>query len=307
MKIRDGLREADAAFQSTPLPPEVLAGLRRNVLRDPPFRWAWLLVPIAAAAALVAFVFWPRVPDVEDVQLAAGQSYAPALPRGVSVLASEGSTLHRDHDRVRVLSGTVTFSVDKRHGGEAPVRVDVSHGTIEVVGTRFTIHQREDGGDVTLHEGVIRFGDKTLHAGESLEWPEKPKPVVVAPPPEPPQPEPEPQPEPPAPAVKKHPRPHKEPPVIHETDAAWLLEEVDVLRSRNEYGEAVRLLEKGIDGIVSSATRERFSYELGSILTYQLDDTTRACRHWAKHTATFGPGRYAREVKSAQARLQCAP
>jgi transmembrane sensor len=300
MSLRDGLRAADAAFQSTPLPPAALAELRRRVLRERR-SWAWLLIPVAAAIA--AFVLWPRVPEVEDVLLAAGQSYQPALPRGVNVVAEAGSVLHREHDRVRVRSGSVTFSVEKRREGEAPVRVEVSHGTIEVVGTRFTIRQREEGGDVTLHEGVIRFGEKTLRAGESLEWPEKPAPppapVVVAPPPEPV----------PAPPVVKKPAPHlrKEPAVIHETDAAWLLEEVDLLRSRNEYGEAERLLEKGIGGIVLPATKERFSYELGSILTYQLDDKTRACRHWAKHGAEFPGGRYTREVKSAQQRLQCGP
>jgi transmembrane sensor len=99
---------------------------------------------------------------------------------------------------------------------------------------------------------------------------------------------------------------HKEPAVIHETDAAWLLDEVAVLRSRGEYAEAVRLLDKGLSGIVLPATRERFSYELGSILTYQLHDADAACRQWAKHEAAFPNGRYARELKSAKEHLKCA-
>jgi transmembrane sensor len=312
VKIRDGLREADAAFQSTPLPPQTLASLRRRVLAERRSAAWWLLVPAAAAlAALIVFVLWPNVPEVEDVTLAAQQTYLPDLPRGVTVVAAVGSRLHREHDRVRVLSGEVTFSVDKRHSGEAPVRIDVSHGTIEVVGTRFTIRQRELGGDVALHEGVIRFGDKTLQAGESLQWPEPaPLPVVKAPTPPPDvAPAPTPSPTPPAPQAERRmsARPRHEPAVIHETDAAWLLEEVALLRSRSEYGEAVRLLQKGIGGLVLPATRERFSYELGSILTYQLNDAGGACAQWARHTAAFPTGRYAREVKSAQQRLQCEP
>ena len=301
MKIRDGLREADAVFQSTPIPPRVMSSLRRRVLRERR-SWAWwLFAPVAVM--LAAFLLWPEVPEVEDIQLAAGGSYVPPTPRGVAVFATQGATLHRERDRLRVRAGSVTFSVEKRRSGESPVRVDVSHGTIEVVGTRFTIHQRADSGDVTLHEGVIRFAERTLHAGETLDWP--PTPAVVVAPPEPLAPLPAPSAA--APGPKKQAGVHQEPAVIHETDSAWLLQEVDLMRSRSEYGEAVRLLEKGLGGIVSAATRERFSYELGSILTHQLDDSRRACAHWVKHRATFPEGRYAREVKAARERLQCAP
>ena len=100
-------------------------------------------------------------------------------------------------------------------------------------------------------------------------------------------------------------RQKKEPAVIHETDAQWLLEEVDVLRSRGEYPEAVRLLDKGLGGLVSAATRERFSFELGSILSYQVGDRTRACAHWEKHRAQFRGGRYAREVDAAREKVKC--
>jgi transmembrane sensor len=111
----------------------------------------------------------------------------------------------------------------------------------------------------------------------------------------------------PKPQPKLRPHAHKEPAVIHETDAQWLLDEVDVLRSRGEYAEAVRLLDKGLAGIVSPATRERFSYELGSILTYQLHDASTACKQWAKHSAAFPDGRYARGVEAAREQLRCAP
>ncbi len=48
-------------------------------------------------------------------------------------------------------------------------------------------------------------------------------------------------------------------------------------------------------------TRERFSYELGSILTYQLGDRASACRHWQEHARRYPDGRYQTEVLQAAA------
>jgi transmembrane sensor len=280
MNLREGLREADAAFQSAELPS--LSPRRRSA-------WgAWKLAAIPVLALLLVVVLYPKS--------------IPPGPRGVEVIASEGARLERSAERIKVLWGEVTFIVAKREAGEAPVRVEVSHGVIEVVGTRFTVRQRDDGGDVTLHEGIIRFGSVELTAGQSLSWPLRPRAEVVELPP-PPAPEPMTEPRPTSP---RKPRLHREPAVIHETDAAWLLDEVEVLRSRGEYGEAVRLLDKGIAGLVSKSTRERFSFELGSILTRQQSDAAAACRHWAKHKADFPKGRYAQQVQSAEEHAKCA-
>lgn len=299
MKAREALREADAAFQQTALPAEVLARMRRRTLAERR-SGAWLLL-VPVAAALLAFVLWPRV-EVEDVQLAPAQGYAHGR---FSITAQSPTLLHRDHDQLTVKSGDLEVSVAKH---AEPVRIAVSHGAIEVVGTRFTIHQGESSGSVTLHEGVIRFiaadaTTTTLAPGETLEWPPAPRAARAEPEPEAAPVEPQPQP-------KAQPKPQpkvtrREPTVIHETDAAWLLEEVDTARSRGEYAEAVRLLDKGLAGIVSAATRERFSFELGSMLTWQLTDP-RACGHWRAHQAAFPNGRYAREVERAIVRAKCA-
>lgn len=309
MKAREALREADQAFQQTPLPPAALARLRRRVF-DGPSR-APRLVLAAAALVLVAgaaLVLWPRGTDVEDVRLGATQRFAHAR---FEIVASTDAVIHRDHDALTLLSGDVEVSVAKH---PEPVRLRVSHGDIVVVGTKFTLRQRAQGGDVTLHEGAIHFvsaeGTHVVAVGETFAWPPPPAPPAEAalPRPEPvPQPEPAPQPAPePRPLLKRS-RPsaaRAEPAVIRETDAAWLLSEVETCRSRGEYAEAVRLLDKGLAGLVSPATRERFSFELGSILTWQLSDA-RACAHWASHLGAFPAGRYAREVERAMERAKC--
>ncbi len=305
MRARDALRDADRAFQETLLPAESLARLRRRVLAGPS-RAPWLVVAAAAAAAVIAaVVLWPQA-RVEDVSLVRAERYGHGR---FEISANAASLLHRDGDELTLMRGDVEVNVQKRRSER--VRLRVSHGFIEVVGTRFTLRQREDGGDVTLHEGVIHFvgaGDThVMSPGETYAWPPV---ALVAPPREPPlEParEPEPAPEPPASTAKPRLKSlRREPAVIREIDAAWLLAEVDTARSRGEYAEAVRLLDKGLAGIVSGSTKERFSFELGSILTWQLADA-RACKHWQKHAAAFPNGRYAQQIVRAMEKANCAP
>ncbi|MEM6997088.1 MAG: FecR domain-containing protein, partial [Myxococcota bacterium] len=59
--------------------------------------------------------------------------------------------------RVVLSSGQATFDVQTVQPDEETVRVVVSHGVIEVLGTRFTVDQDEGGGFVDLYEGHIRF------------------------------------------------------------------------------------------------------------------------------------------------------
>jgi transmembrane sensor len=79
-----------------------------------------------------------------------------------------------------------------------------------------------------------------------------------------------------------------------------------VLRSRREYEAAARQLRQALR-TQPPATRERLSFELGSLLTYQLRDARRACAHWAWHRGQYAPGRYQAEVQRAMASLQCEP
>lgn len=59
--------------------------------------------------------------------------------------------------RFHVPFGRLTFRVKSRRDDEPNLRIRVSHGYVEVVGTTFTIHQRKSDGVLTLHHGKIRF------------------------------------------------------------------------------------------------------------------------------------------------------
>jgi transmembrane sensor len=83
-----------------------------------------------------------------------------------------------------------------------------------------------------------------------------------------------------------------------------ILRELEVLRGRREFEQAARHLEAAMRK-QPAATRERLSFELGSLLTYQLKDAQRACAHWARHERQFRRGRYAEAVQRARGTLSC--
>jgi len=89
-------------------------------------------------------------------------------------------------------------------------------------------------------------------------------------------------------------------------DLAEFLERMAALRSRGQYQLAAAELRRRLPTAQGRATRERLSFELGSILSYQLNDRERACAHWRRHLRTFRPTRYAAEVSQARQRAGCA-
>src|SRR5262249_29444562 len=95
---------------------------------------------------------------------------------GARIDLSAGTTIAHEPPGARVQQGQATFKVDKRPPGSAPYRVLVSHGVIEVLGTRFLVTQREGNGEVRLDEGSVRFistdgREVTLSPGATLAWP----------------------------------------------------------------------------------------------------------------------------------------
>lgn len=137
-----------------------------------------LAAAVAVAAAVVVLVGrgpggGHRVAGFEIVEASADLRTAPEADGGLAVLAGS-ATIHSDAGQmtiatrtpvrvrkertgIRVLAGMVDVSVAPRRRGDEPARVDVSHGAIEVMGTRFRIEQRADGGEVRLDEGAIVF------------------------------------------------------------------------------------------------------------------------------------------------------
>lgn len=159
------------------------------------------------------------------------------------------------------------------HSRRTPYSVNVCAGAIEVLGTSFTVVQRDAEGEVTLHQGAIRFRaadgrEVAVAPGQTLIWPLPSSPPAVS-------------------------------------GADQVLATVALLRSRGRFGEAAGVLEDALLRPLPSATRERLSFELGSILTYQLRDRERACRHWARHRREAPGGRYERELDQALSGLGC--
>jgi transmembrane sensor len=264
-------------------------------------------VPTEAGGLLVqapshdlAFAGAPPSGD-SAVEIVRGQCTLIDRASGSSLAVSGPVRVIKEPHGIRIVRGRVAVAVKKRPAGAAPARVLVSHGAIEVLGTRFTVEQRDEGGTVSLHEGTIRFVTArgafvALEAGESLSWPlAEPGASALLP---------RSQSKTPAggermkPAVTNRSLPVEE-----------LLQRIATLRSRALFEEAARDLSAALarKADYPAAARERLSYELGSLLTHQISDRARACAHWHAHTQTFGRGqpRYDREVKQAEETIGC--
>ena len=274
-------------------------------------RVPWRLPALALASALVV-LFVMRSREVSEPR---SEVLALDMPGFGHVAGDRDARVVRISGGIHVVSGRVDVDVAHRPRGTAPALVRVSHGTIAVLGTRFTIEQSEHGGRVVLHEGKIRFDGEgrsiVLAPGESLSWPLAPPAPVVAPPP----------------PVREIERPiarvTKIEPTKRETtseptiptaptadappalDIDQLLAELANLRARRRFIDAARLLENALATALPSTTHERLSYELGDIRTYQLTDRERACAHWQAHRDRFPHGRYTDEVAAAVRRLAC--
>jgi transmembrane sensor len=297
----------------------------------------WFATCAAAALTLGAIVFawrvyrgaappephqlagWAVTEATADFDVTVGQDGLVEIQSGGCVLRDDAwggslrpqkeTRLKREGSAVRILSGQVVIDVSHRPPGAPAAEVLVSGGSIQVLGTRFTVAQKNGSGRVTLHEGKIRFvpADRSalpvmLVPGESLEWPLRVSPAREAPESRTPS------------ASSSAPQP----PAAKSTNNASgtpggsasgrpidaLLERVAVLRSRGQYRKAAEELAKaqpqrGTPGAESA------SYELGSIFTYQLADRERGCAHWRRHQRLFGSGMFAAEVRRAQAKLGC--
>jgi transmembrane sensor len=314
------LREAERAREDASLSPFAerrIARAAEGGKRAAPTRWFLPLgVGAALAAASVALVVWvagpkplstqPAVAFAEDGTATFERADAP-LRDGelrVTVSGQVGAKIARAGAALRMVEGTAEFDVEKRREGEPPFTVFVSHGQIQVLGTRFTLVQRADGGEATLHEGLIRFVAEDgrtvdLSPGMRVTWPLER--ISVAPevrlaPAELPA---------SAPVGDVQRGERVEAPRPRPFDVESFIDDLNVLRRRGQFAEAAARLEKALVRPLPADTRERLSYELGAILTSQIRDTSRACAVWKRHRDAHPSGRYATEVARAEAALGC--
>ncbi|WP_426732876.1 FecR domain-containing protein [Myxococcus faecalis] len=321
------------------MPPAVRArvGARLRDAREPrPTAWhrrpvSWGLVVSTVAVALVVFFMRASAPrsvgglevaqasadllvreDSEGVVIQGGEATLLDASRGITLRNQGALVVRREPTGVRLVRGRAEFSVNHRPTDALPAVVLVSGGAIEVMGTRFTVEEQGREGTVTLHEGAIVFrqlGGEVVpvQVGQRLAWPvvKSDEPALLVPvSPEPALPESRPPPAlatPPTPKVVPSRAPST---LVRAPSVDEVLRELEVLRGRHEFEHAARYLEESMRQ-QPVATRERLSFELGSLLTYQLKDARRACAHWSRHEEQFRRGRYAEAVQRARGTLSC--
>ena len=318
------LREADRALGEQRLSPAAEARLRQ-LIDGPPAavarRWSagWRVGLATAGAVVVLLLAWVlfvpgRAPRPAVVRVAgfgvlegeirheAGQAIrcgssrcaVEAVDLGVRLELDRGAVMQRQAADLRLRRGRVTCHVAHRGGGRPPLRVQVSHGTIEVLGTVFSLEQQAAGGRVVLRQGRIRFvsGDGqtvVMRPGQSLRWPLSPPARR-------------------SPEREGGPDTSRRPAVgarLAPAAVESLHQAIAEMRNRGEFERAAATLRHNLSRIEDRATRETWSYELGDILIQDLRDARAACRHWHWHLKVFGPQLYGEEIR-AREREHCA-
>jgi|GEM_PF-1834738 hypothetical protein len=334
-------RQIDAALAQETLSPEADRRLRALVNGEGTSSKERSWIPQlalglagAAAAALLIFVAMLRTDEaplktlrIAGLTVVSGQVRADG--NGVRCLSKEcilkgnstelildqATLIGRRDEHFEVKAGHVRFDVERR---PSPLRVFVSEGFIEVLGTRFQIWQEEERGRVSLEEGRIRYAagkrNRVLSPGDTLHWPLVRK--AEAPPTTAPTTVPSGESSPVIPRGTKRvlakrlravtkPKARK----LTAKDAESLLQRVERLRSQTRFAEAITLIRSNLPRIGDRTNSERFSYELGALMANHGashdDGPKRACGHFSKHLRRFGSGRYGAEIRGIRKRLKC--
>jgi transmembrane sensor len=230
---------------------------------------------------------------------------APAL----TLSTDHSAEIKRVGGALYVLRGWVSFEVDKVAAGQAPTRVVVSGGTIEVLGTRFIVFEEGGAGHVDLLEGAISFvahtgGATPIEPGHRLSWRASTGSSSVeaeaseAPPATPM-----------APAsassgpVRRAPIRVSGPAAAHEAvqpdppapepDLRSALRHIARLRAAGRSSEALaRLTELLVQHAGDRQVREVLSFERIRVLADELGEQESACRAIRDHRAEFGEESY---------------
>ena len=220
------------------------------------------------------------------------------LSERITIQTWDHASLAADDRYVRVLEGHVVFDVRKATANQPSVKIAVSHGIIEVVGTRFAIDQSESQGHVDLFEGKVMFygygGDVTaVNPGQRHSWGDgvaTPVVVVVD----------DDEISPPV-ATKKKAKP------AGPSDATAVIERVNELRAQGRYKKAVEVLRRALRRRWDPRTAQVLSYELGELYHRHIGDRRSACAHLRRHRAKYPGGRYKDAVDATLTKLECGP
>jgi hypothetical protein len=231
-----------------------------------------------------------------DVELAVrGDCRLRLAEPSLSIDVWGGARLVSVADGVRVQDGVALFHVDRIAADARRVRVEVSAGAIEVIGTRFVVVQTRSGGHVDLLEGAIAFVDRDgiEHAvvpGQRLGW-EQTQVRTIAP-------------------ITTHVtsptrsdvRPPK--PASAPLDVDGALERVAAHRRAGRYDDAIAELVRLRRSVEDPSVAEVLSYEEGT-LRMHADRPAEICAFWRGHLARFGSGDHAASIREHMATAHC--
>lgn len=325
-KFVDLARELGREWQEAELPAGSYARFKERVSKNKQRRvWAWALAGTVALLLLGGVWFSApetagglhvieRTPELvlhttdEGIEVKAGEAVFVEPRTQASFSGHRGLKLRHEKQGVRVLRGITRVVVPKQH--DAPVRVFVSHGQIEVLGTSFTVEQGSTGGRVQLHEGRIEFSDeegrlRRLQPGASLRWPLKTRESPQVRPQEELDQQDDLEAKPKTAQKNPPPRDSERRQEFRRADFNALQRTLDRLRAQEDYPGVTRALTRALTQARGTIFSEELSYELGDVLTYHGVDPERACQHWRRHLKQFRAGRYQRLIKQAQASLAC--
>ncbi len=154
----------DPAFQASPPNPDLLAPPRRRV--------TWLWVPLLAAAAAIAFVFFPAAPkpvapNAQRVVIHPAPERLE-LADGSVVELNQGAKLEVTFTpaerRVRLVRGEAYFTV--AHNPARPFIVSANQVAVRAVGTAFSVGLASREISVLVTEGRVRVDEMLLPSGE---------------------------------------------------------------------------------------------------------------------------------------------
>jgi hypothetical protein len=337
------LREADEMLAKVTVPHHLTQRLRWSLMRRAAVRstkgrksgvqiFAPATITIAAVSSLflISMVVWV----VRHSSVGACVTMQPggavslqgscALDLPTMLIESDGTAqLRESSEGVRLLEGTVLFSVRPVSKGHPPVHVWVGGAAIEVLGTRFRVSQSKEGGSIQLIEGTIRFtfpnGDVSLmHAGETLSWAETILPSQSFTPagrrpasPEksaaPTAGEPNLDARPSGVAVDLDGTASREAASINSPPLESLQEEgarpstSDVMRRFESLRSDARYTETEL----LRQQLEPVSFDLGNALQHEHASLRRICDHWRWHLEHFPSGVYNGSIRVKMARLSC--